>query len=80
MGLFEWNHKTFGFVNAPVAFQRAVNYIFRNLDYVIVYLDDVLILSKTPEEHNEHLREVFKLLSEYNSKLRVDKCKFFRKN
>ena len=78
-GLFEWNRMTFGFVNAPAAFQRAVNYIFRNLDYVIVYLDDILILSKTPEEHIEHLREVFKRLSEYDMKLRIDKCKFFQK-
>ena len=70
---------TFGFSNAPAAFQRAINYIFRDLDFVIIYLDDILILSKTEEEHIKHLRLVFKRLSEYNLKLRIDKCKFFAK-
>ena len=72
------NNVAFGFVNAPAVFQRAVNYIFRSLDYVIVHLDDILMLSKTPEEHVTHLREVFKRLSEYDLKLRIDQCKFFQ--
>ena len=78
-GLFEWIRMTFGFSNAPAAFQRAINYIFRDLDFVIIYLDDILILSKTEGEHMKHLRLVFKRLSEYNLKLRIDKCKFFAK-
>ena len=78
-GLFEWVRMTFGFSNAPAAFQRAINYIFRDLDFVIIYLDDILILSKTEAEHIKHLRLVFQRLSEYNLKLRIDKCKFFAK-
>ena len=78
-GLFEWNRMTFGFSNAPAAFQRAINYIFRDLDFVIIYLDDILVLSKTAKEHVKHLRIVFQRLLEYNLKLRIDKCKFFAK-
>ena len=68
----------FGFVNAPSTFQRAMNYIFRNLEFVIVYIDDILILSKTEEEHMEHIRAVFALLDEYNMVIRLDKCHFFQ--
>ena len=77
-GLFEWIRMTFGFANAPAAFQRAVNYIFKDLEFVIVYLDDILILSKTQHEHVKHLRLVFQRLSEYNLKIRFDKCHFFQ--
>ena len=40
-GLFEWIRMTFGFSNAPAAFQRAINYIFRDLEFVIIYLDEL---------------------------------------
>ena len=77
-GLFEFNRMTFGFVNAPAAFQRAMNHIFRDLSFVIVYIDDILILSESEEEHMEHLKLVFERLSDYNLKLRIDKCSFFQ--
>ena len=78
-GLYEWNRMTFGFSNAPAAFQRALNYIFKDLEYVIVYLDDILILSNNEEEHIEHIETVFNKLEEYNLKIRLGKCLFFQK-
>ena len=60
-GLFEFNRMTFGFVNAPAAFQRAMDFIFKDLPFVIVYLDDILIMSKTEQEHLTHLRVVFEV-------------------
>jgi hypothetical protein len=56
-GSFEWLVMLFGLTNAPAAFQRFVNDIFADmLDvHVIVYLDDILIYSDTPEEHEEHI-------------------------
>ena len=78
VGLFEFVRMSFGFVNAPGTFQRAMNYIFRDCSFVIVYLDDILILSKTREEHMEHLSVVFGLLERYNMKIRVTKCAFFQ--
>ncbi|MCP5019326.1 MAG: hypothetical protein GY938_29185, partial [Ketobacter sp.] len=77
-GLFEFKRMTFGFVNAPAAFQRAMDYIFRHLDFVIVYIDDILILSKTKEEHIKHLQAVFDVLDKYNMMIRREKCQFFK--
>ncbi len=77
-GLYEWIRMSFGFVNAPATFQRAMDYIFRNCSFVIVYIDDILILSATKEEHWEHIRVVFGLLQRYNLKIRIGKCFFFQ--
>ena len=57
---------TFGMTNAPATIQRAMNNLFaQHLDLnVIVYMDDVLIYSKTEEEHKQYLTEVFRLLHE----------------
>ena len=77
-GLYEWVRMGFGFVNAPATFQRAMDYIFRNHSFVIVYIDDILILSRSVEEHLEHLTIVFALLQKYNLKIRIGKCSFFQ--
>ena len=68
----------FGLVNAPATFQRAMDTIFKGLEFVVVYLDDVLVMSRSGEEHIEHLKIVFAKLREYNIKLRIDKCNFFK--
>ena len=78
VGLYEFVRMSFGFVNAPGTFQRAMNYIFRDCPFVIVYLDDILILSATKEEHMDHMSIVFGLLERYNLKIRVQKCAFFQ--
>ena len=54
----------FGLKIAPSTFQRAMNNIFKNelYKFVLVYLDDIIIYSKTFEDHLIHLRNVFELL------------------
>lgn len=54
----------FGLTNAPASFQRAMNTIFTSLldRCVVVYLDDILIYSKTLKEHRQHVTEVLDLL------------------
>ena len=71
-GTYIWRRMTFGFCNAPAVFQRAMNNIFHGLHFVIIYLDDVIICSKTEEEHFQHLQLVFQRIRKYNLKLRVN--------
>ena len=62
LGLFEFCVLPFGLTNAPAAFQREMNRVFKGLDFVLVYLDDILVFSKSELEHEQHLRVVLELL------------------
>ncbi|GBG85477.1 hypothetical protein CBR_g40118 [Chara braunii] len=79
-GLYEFVVMPFGLCNAPGTFQHAMNRIFHDyLDkFVIVYLDDILIFSKTVEEHVAHLDKVLSLLRQHKFKINVEKCEFGR--
>lgn len=75
-GLFEFNVMIFGLRNASQSFQRFMNSILGDLDFVIVYIDDILIASKNLEEHKQHMRQVFERLREYGLKINASKCIF----
>ncbi|GBG72363.1 hypothetical protein CBR_g11941 [Chara braunii] len=79
-GLYEFVVMPFGLCNAPGTFQHAMNRIFHDyLDkFVIVYLDDILIFSKTVEEHVAHLDKVLSLLRQHKFKINGEKCEFGR--
>ena len=79
-GSFEYMVMPFGLCNAPATFQRVMNTILREgLDkFVLVFLDDILIYSKTLEEHLEHIRAVLGRLREEKFFGRLHKCDFFR--
>ena len=72
--LYEWNVMPFGPTNAPSYFQYVMNMVFQDLDFVIVYIDDITIISDTWEEHQKHLKLVMDRINYYNIKLRLDKC------
>lgn len=69
----------FGLTGAPATFQRFINDTLRNeLDrFCSAYLDDVLIYSKTREEHTEHLRTVVQRLQDAGLYAKISKCEFF---
>lgn len=77
-GLFKFKALPFGLTNAPAIFQNSMNTIFQKQigKFVLVYLDDVLVFSKTPGEHLEHLRIVFQTLREAKLYGRLHKCNF----
>ena len=75
-GHYEYLVMPFRLTNAPASFQRFINEVCReHLDiFVIAYLDDILIFSKTLEEHAQHIREILKKIenSAENNKLTKD--------
>ena len=78
-GHFEFLVMPFGLTNAPVAFMDLMNMIFRPyLDqFVIVFIDDILIYSGSGEEHAEHLRIVLQTLWEHRLYAKLSKCQFW---
>ena len=76
-GLYEYQVLPFGLCNAPAAFQREMNRIFGRLEYVVCYIDDILVFSKTEAEHQIHLARVLTLLRENKYYAKLSKCSFF---
>jgi hypothetical protein len=72
---------SFGLRNAPVYFMYLMNKVFMAyLDkFVVVFIDDILIYSKTEEEHEEHLRLVLQKLREHQLYAKFSKCDFWLK-
>ena len=77
-GHYEWLVLPFGLKNAPATFQRILQKVLGKLLYkgAINYLDDIIIYSKTFEEHLQLLQQVFALLKQHNIKLKLSKCHF----
>ena len=75
-GLYEFLRMPFGLKNAAQAFQRLMDGILANLDFVFVYLDDILIASDSKEEHRRHIREVLQLLHSNGVTVNTTKCNF----
>ncbi|KNF05795.1 hypothetical protein PSTG_01192 [Puccinia striiformis f. sp. tritici PST-78] len=77
-GAFEYLVMPFGLTNAPATFQALMNEILGDLvnDCVVVYLDDILIYSRSQAEHIEHVREVLKRLRSSNLYAKGSKCVF----
>ena len=68
----------FGLTNSGASFQRLMGHILRGLEYryALIYIDDIIIFSKSVEEHLAHLEEVFGRLHDANVKLNPKKCSF----
>lgn len=73
-GLFEFTSMPFGLRNAAQSFQRFINAVLAGLDFVYAYIDDLLVASATPEEHEQHLSILFERLQKYGLCINADKC------
>lgn len=79
VGQYEYLRMPFGLTNSPRVFNRFIQLIFSELIYqgdLLVYLDDIMIATKTYSEHYEILKKVFRLAKKYNLQFRLDKCFF----
>jgi hypothetical protein len=79
-GHFETLVMPFGLTNAPATFQSFMNDIFRDLldDFMIIYLDDILIFSDDPAKHTIHVERVLGRLRQYKLFIKAEKCEFDR--
>lgn len=78
-GHYEFLRMPFGLKNAPSTFQRLMDHILRGLDNVFTYLDDVIIISTSLQEHIDKLRQVFERFKVHNLKIQLDKSEFLQK-
>ncbi|XP_070015556.1 uncharacterized protein [Nicotiana sylvestris] len=79
MGKYEFLVMSFGLTNAPMEFMDLVNRVFRPyLDsFVIVFIDDILIYSRSMEDHEQHLRVMLQTLREQKLYAKFSKCEFW---
>ena len=79
VGLFNFRVMPFGLSNAPGVFSQLMSMVLEGLEgFAMAYLDDVLVFSKTPEEHLAHLQQVMDRLREHNLKIKLPKCQFMK--
>ncbi|KAJ9520658.1 hypothetical protein QJQ45_007456 [Haematococcus lacustris] len=79
-GHYQYKVLCFGLTNAPATLQRVMNDSFADVinDCALVYLDDILVMSKTVDEHFVHLRRVLDLLRKHKFFAKLSKCEFMK--
>ncbi len=77
-GSYEFLVMPFGFTNAPATFCTLMNDIFREWldDFVVIYIDDILVYNNSMEEHAEHIWKVFQRLRQNKLYAKFEKCEF----
>ena len=76
-GLFKFESLPFGIKVAPAISQEVMDTILDGLDFAIAYLDDIIIISKSKEQHREHVRRILSQIQEFGFKVKEEKYKFF---
>ena len=81
-GLLQFKRMPFGLANAPSNFQITMNYVLSDLidECAIYYIDDVVIFSKTPEDHKYNLEQVFEHFAQAGLKLKMSKINVILQN
>ena len=76
-GKYEYVKVPFGLAHAPAYFQELMTGIRKEFDFAITYLDDIIIFSRTAEEHLSHIKQVFEKLRNAKLSVKSRKCHFF---
>ncbi|KAL1129655.1 hypothetical protein AAG570_012600 [Ranatra chinensis] len=79
-GNYEFTRMPFGLKNAPTTFQRLMDEFLEDLDEgaIQVYMDDIIVFSRSEQEHGEHLVQLLRRLKEFGLKVSREKTKFFQ--
>ena len=80
-GTYEFKVMPFELCNVPATFQRTMDKVLKDIkdQFIMVYLDDVIIYSKTFEEHLQYIKEVMERIRNAHLRLKAEKCKFAAK-
>ena len=78
-GKYEYVKVPFGLAQAPAYFQELMTGILKDFSFAIAYLDNIIIFSKTPQEHFSHIRKVFEKLRSAKLSMKMSKCSYFSK-
>ena len=78
-GKYECVKVPFGLAQATAYFKELMTGILKDFNFAIAYLDDIIIFSKTPQEHVSHISLVFEKLKSANLSMKKSKCNFFSK-
>jgi hypothetical protein len=76
VGQFKWKVVSMGLVSVPSAFEQLEEQVIKGIDNVVVYIDDLIIHSKTHEEHLQSLDKVFARLAAHDLRVNLKKCVF----
>ena len=78
-GKYKYVKVPFGLAQAPAYFQELMTGILKDFNFTITYLDDIIIYSRTAEEHLLHIKQVFEKLPATKHSMKLSKCHFFSK-
>ena len=80
LGFYECVWNPFGLTNAPATFQHLMETCLGEIHvkWCIIYLDDIIVFSRMPEEYIERLRGIFEKLAAVGLRLKLSKCKLFK--
>ena len=75
-GLYEFLQMAFGLRNTDTSFQQMMDRVISGLAFTYCYLDDLHVVSHSPEEHVTHLRILFQCLEQFGLVINLEKCSF----
>lgn len=79
-GLYEWNVLAQGLKNSPPSFQRVMAEVLAPCrHFSLVYIDDIVVFSRSFDEHVDHMQQLLSMLSKYNFQLNPPKCNLFQR-